>query len=829
LTAEEPSLDLTECAQFLQFWMDVTCVGHVTLVAIIPDGNTAARTFARGDDRVGAWIAARQEAGCNLYFQPNETRHDCGKKPSKADMVAAISRFADIDPDDESFPFADEQVRLSRIAEQLVADPDFPPTVIIGSGNGMQPLWVVAREALTPIAITRIERETKAIEEVLGAGGTHNIDRLLRLPGTVNIPNKRKLRLGRGRSRARAIHMGSNIYTTAQAATLAVHLKASLNGTNLVLPKPAKASKEPPEDAGGSDIVALVEQLKDAGAEKVSNLENLPAPLKTRLQATLKARERLADRWAGLVDDLTERGMDDSRSGADFSLAAMLKAAGFNHFETGLILCAFQHGKVNGDDWPSLDAGLRYVARCALRSYNQKRRTERTEPAGHDFSDVSGFRLDIMTVGTPPPRRFLLEPLMPLGTVGLVIGPGGVGKSLTLLDLCIQVATPVSPGNGNREYPSGPLGGAIPADARGASLFLTLEDDRAEIHRRAVALDPGNTRSGLPCYVIPGLDLPDFDPVLVTAEGRVAALTEFAETGLDNLLFNIAVAAGHPIRLLVLDPAGDFLEVDENDAMYVKVLMRRLRVVAVRHGCTIILLGHVAKAMDMEGPSMRGSTAWVANSRFAYALWPPPVEEAQKLARRLRVGADQLVLGNLVKANHAGAPIGQKRLYLRDPDTGRLTDLTARVNPEGALNDDALLSLLVDACAQYAAAGMPYAYSGVAGLWAGRADLPEQFAHITKARLERLGTQALETGRLVKARTKHTQGAPKYLDLPDGPLARGLEVDMPHGSRREALDRTIAATRSATTDGTVEPPDGNGADIADGDGEAEISDKDDPE
>jgi hypothetical protein len=202
--------------------------------------------------------------------------------------------------------------------------------------------------------------------------------------------------------------------------------------------------------------------------------------------------------------------------------------------------------------------------------------------------------------------------------------------------------------------------------------------------------------------------------------------------------------------------------------------------------------------MDMEGPSMRGSSAWAANSRFAYALWPPPVEEAQKLARRLKVRADQLVLGNLIKANHAGAPIGQKRFYLRDPDTGRLSDLTAQASPEGGLSDEKLLSLLVDACAKYAAAGMPFAYSGVAGLWTGRADLPEQFIHVPKARLERLGTQALESGRLVKARTKRTQGAPRYLDLPDGPLSRGLDVEPPLGSRREALDRVVAAAMADT-------------------------------
>jgi hypothetical protein len=72
-------------------------------------------------------------------------------------MVAALCRFADIEPADEHFPFADERVRLSRFAMQLAADADFPPAVIIDSGNGIQPLWVIERETLSPTVISRVD------------------------------------------------------------------------------------------------------------------------------------------------------------------------------------------------------------------------------------------------------------------------------------------------------------------------------------------------------------------------------------------------------------------------------------------------------------------------------------------------------------------------------------------------------------------------------------------------------------------------------------------------------------------------------------------------
>ena len=75
----------------------------------------------------------------------------------------------------------------------------------------------------------------------------------------------------------------------------------------------------------------------------------------------------------------------------------------------------------------------------------------------------------------------------------------------------------------------------------------------------------------------------------------LAVLTDFATTGLDELVGNVSRASGHPVRLLILDPAGDFLDADENDAGPVKKLMRLLREKATAHGCTILLLGHVAK------------------------------------------------------------------------------------------------------------------------------------------------------------------------------------------------------------------------------------------
>jgi hypothetical protein len=367
----DPIPDPAECERFIRFWMEVTDTHHVTLVAIFPDSQSVhAKTFTDGAlESACNWIVDRQRSGRNIYFQPNETPPDCARKPRKADMVAITCRFADIDPDDEHHQMADERDRLGRLAEHLSRDRAAAPTAIIDSGNGIQPIWAVMREPLDQVVLSRVEAETRAIEATLGAGGTHNIDRLLRLPGTVNFPNAAKRNRGRGVSRARLLFTAANLYQPGEAATLATHLTELLAGTGLVRPKPVKAAVATTATAEDADVAALIQQLAEAGAHEVTQPDHLTPDLRSRLDKAIAAKPRLAARWTGNADDLAEAGRDSTRSGVDLSLAAMLKAATFSHLDAALILCAFPHGKANNEEWPNPGQRLRHVARSVLRSY----------------------------------------------------------------------------------------------------------------------------------------------------------------------------------------------------------------------------------------------------------------------------------------------------------------------------------------------------------------------------------------------------------------------------------------------------------------------------
>jgi hypothetical protein len=129
------------------------------LTAILPDGPTTAATFMPADT---IWIAHHQGAGRNVYFEVNETPARCAKKLTKDMMLAALCRHADIDPhEDDERPYLEERDRLHKLAAVLHADPVMPPTAILDSGNGIQPLRAVARQKLTPEIIESTEAENQ--------------------------------------------------------------------------------------------------------------------------------------------------------------------------------------------------------------------------------------------------------------------------------------------------------------------------------------------------------------------------------------------------------------------------------------------------------------------------------------------------------------------------------------------------------------------------------------------------------------------------------------------------------------------------------------------
>jgi hypothetical protein len=142
--SNEPILDIGE---FAEFWSEG---GNLTLVAIHPGNRLPASTFGHDEAYDGArdFAEVHQEDKANIYFTVNQTHGPIEKKPAKSDMAFARAVWADLDPQEveERKPggWDRERQRLFALADELAADPDCPPTVIIDSGNGIQLIWRLA-------------------------------------------------------------------------------------------------------------------------------------------------------------------------------------------------------------------------------------------------------------------------------------------------------------------------------------------------------------------------------------------------------------------------------------------------------------------------------------------------------------------------------------------------------------------------------------------------------------------------------------------------------------------------------------------------------------
>jgi predicted P-loop ATPase len=193
------------------FLEDLRPGGPWVLTAIHPDSKgdkyVTTKTFSDPADVrafVGNWNGLR-----NLYYSPNPTRTALQSKAAKTDIASIEFLFADCDPQEN------ETAEAAKARYRAKLD-GFTPTAgaIVDSGNGLQVLWRLDEPILLPdpaapewkAAVDDTELRLKALLETLGsAPGTQNIDRILRLPGTINLPSKAKVRKGRTQCNAQLI------------------------------------------------------------------------------------------------------------------------------------------------------------------------------------------------------------------------------------------------------------------------------------------------------------------------------------------------------------------------------------------------------------------------------------------------------------------------------------------------------------------------------------------------------------------------------------------------------------------------------------------------
>ncbi len=174
--------------------------GAFTLTAFDKTGRPSSHTFRgepKRDAKITSWLKQHYFTS-DIYYHVNEPTDDAPhNKLTKADVGSIRALHLDVDPE-EGHELAAERVRLRSAMDGLTDElgDDLTPTMIVDSGGGFQAIWKLPEKLdATPDNIATAEALNMSLLRKFGGDrGTFNVDRLMRLPGTINHARAKKNR-----------------------------------------------------------------------------------------------------------------------------------------------------------------------------------------------------------------------------------------------------------------------------------------------------------------------------------------------------------------------------------------------------------------------------------------------------------------------------------------------------------------------------------------------------------------------------------------------------------------------------------------------------------
>lgn len=258
---------------------------------------------------------------------------------------------------------------------------------------------------------------------------------------------------------------------------------------------------------------------------------------------------------------------------------------------------------------------------------------------------------------TPPTLDHVLPGLL-RGTVGMLAGPGGIGKTSLELQIAIGLATGTPVLGGLFET----LG--IEVAPQPARVVLVTPEERAEVlaHKlHAVAkhlLGPVHAGgTGLsPTVFLERLA----SNLLLFAEDDVGSTTLLDARGRVSSGARGLLRAAREARLVILDPLRQFHAGDENDSGAMNRAIRLLRQLAARSGAAVLFAHHTSRAASQLGfgdtaGAARGSTALTDGVRWQLNL-SQPTRDWAKMQGKDEAFRREHVLLHVPKANYLAPP-----------------------------------------------------------------------------------------------------------------------------------------------------------------------------
>lgn len=233
------------------------------LYTISRDGGTPIRHECPAPEDMQAFLDSCLSTGLNVYVEANVVKALCNKPAYKERMDFSALRvlFVDLDCNPTKAP----EIELNRLLNMMCIDdleaagiPE--PTAYWSTGGGVQAVWELS-STLPPESHvdedSAYHKAAKALQSAFpGAkgGGTWNMDRLLRCPGSVNVLSPKKVKEGRVPAVSVLQDINNNKYNL-----------ADFDG--LVSNNPCAAKPKAGQPAAGYEVTA--------SAEKVEKLEDI--------------------------------------------------------------------------------------------------------------------------------------------------------------------------------------------------------------------------------------------------------------------------------------------------------------------------------------------------------------------------------------------------------------------------------------------------------------------------------------------------------------------------------------------------------------------------
>lgn len=566
--------------------------GPITLTAADPKWKLLTSITSNDDDILSSFVK-QWNGKRGLFFQVNETANfqgGEGVRPAKKDVTAL--RGLHLDADVKTLPEVFD-ITARSIQDLILNPPDgLPiPTLLTATGGGFHGLYRFPEQLpATPDNIALVEGLNRLLEGTfVDPDGTHNVDRILRVPYTVNLPNEQKRRdHGRVPSRVELIECNSGTVDVSKlravpppAPTSKAQTKHQVVDVPIVTDV-AELGLTLDRDADW-DLLALIAWTPGLGYgfEKPPELHDSDKQYLFE-QPGVAGKGKRSERVKSVVDRLLSRKVP-----AEKIVGTLMNP------NWGL----YDHIKDHG--------GLSYA-------WHQLR---------HEAEPVRSPKLVALTPipDDLAPAPVLVPSLLIDGFVTVLGGRGGVGKSLFQLHVAVGVAL------------GAPFLGYEPKEARKVLLINPEDDLREKQHRlwavcRQMGVDPVVLNDKLFTIAVPRTEL--FEAKFDDKGHRSIGPTPFC-----NELQDLIKSQG--IGLVMVDPMAELhLGIDENNNTDMKELMIGIRKIAASHGISMLVAHHTRKGASAEGAeqdAFRGAGAIINAARIGVLMEPMGTDMADKL------------------------------------------------------------------------------------------------------------------------------------------------------------------------------------------------------